>query len=147
MEVILRQDVDRLGKVGAVVKVKDGFALNFLIPRGLAVSLTTVNLKKLEAEKQRKASQLEKAKKEAEAIKEKLSALSLTMPVLAQPDDKLYGSIAAQDIASALKEEGFDIDKSLIAIEEPIKALGIYEVPVNLHPEISTKIKIWVVKK
>lgn len=147
MEIILKQDVERLGKTGAVIKVKDGFALNFLIPRGLAIPMTETNLKKLQEEKRKKTLLLEKAKEEALALMDKLSALSLTMPVLAHEDDKLYGSITAQDISAALKEEGFNIDKSLISLQEPIKSLGIYEVPVNLHPEVSTQIKIWVVKK
>jgi large subunit ribosomal protein L9 len=147
MEVILREDVDRLGKAGSVVKVKDGFALNFLIPNGLAVPVTAGNLRKLEQEKQKKAVQLEKAKQEAEALKEKLAALSLTIPVLVHEDEKLYGSIGPEDLAAALKEEGYDIQKDIIELDEPIKSLGIYEVPVKLHPEIAAKIKVWVVKK
>ena len=89
----------------------------------------------------------EKAIKEAEALRDKLAAISLTIPVLAQEDEKLYGSIAAADLSVSLKEEGFDIDKNIIFLEEPIKALGIYEVPVKLHPEVPAKVKVWVVKK
>lgn len=147
MEVILRQDVDKLGTSGAIVKVKDGFARNFLIPNGLAVPLTSSSLKRLEQEKARELLQLEKAKKEAEDLKEKLSSLSLTIPVLTQEEEKLYGSISSNEVANALKEEGFQIDKNSIILEEPIKSLGIYEVPVNLHPQVQAKIKIWVVKK
>jgi large subunit ribosomal protein L9 len=147
MELILRQDVDKLGNAGAIVKVKDGFARNFLIPNRLAVPLTPGNLKKLEQEKARKILELEKAKQGAEALKERLSGLSLTIAVLTQEEDKLYGSITSSDIASALKEEAFQIDRNSIILEEPIKSLGIYEVPVNLHPQVQAKIKIWVVKK
>jgi large subunit ribosomal protein L9 len=147
MEVILKQDVEKIGKVGAVVKVKDGFARNFLIPRGLAIPLTSSNLKQLEQEKQQKSVALEKAKGKAEELKEKLAALSLTIPALTQDDEKLYGSITNLDIAQAMKDEGLDIDKSLIALEEPIKALGIYEIPVKLHPEVQAVIKVWIVKK
>jgi len=147
MEVILKQEVHKLGKAGAVVKVKDGFARNFLIPNNLAVPLTAANLKKLEQEKQRKASQLDKIRKGSEEIKESLEGLSLTLPVLAQEEDKIYGSITAQEISHALKEEGFQIDKNLIILDEPIKSLGIFEIPIRLHPEVSTKIKLWVVKK
>jgi len=147
MEVILHQDIERIGKTGQIVKVKDGFARNFLIPNGLALPLTPANLKKLEQEKQIKTLQLEKAKREAEGLKEKLAHLSLTIPVLTHDEDRLYASITAQDLAVALKEEGFDIDKNSILLEEPIKSLGIYEVLVNLHPEIPAKIKVWVVKK
>ncbi len=147
MEVILKQDVDKIGKAGAIVKIRDGFARNFLIPKGLAVPLTPANLKKLEQEKQKKILQLEKAKEGSKELKARLEGLSLTLPVLAQEEDKLYGSITAIDIAHALKEEGFDIDKSSIILDEPIKSLGIYEIPVNLHPEVSAKIKVWIVKK
>lgn len=147
MEVILKQDVDRIGKAGVVVKVKDGFARNFLLPNGLAVLMTSANLKKIEEAKQNKSLQSEKAKKAALDLSSKLEKLSLTLQVLTQEEDKLYGSISSQDIADALKEENVSIDKNSIILDEPIKALGIYEVPVKLHPEISTKVKIWVVKK
>ncbi len=147
MELILNKDVDRIGKAGQIVKVKDGFARNFLLPNGLAMPVTSVNLKKLEQEKQQKVLKLEKKKREAKELKGKLARVSLTIPVLTHEEEKLYASITAQDLAVALKEEGFDIDKSLIMLDEPIKALGIYEVSVNLHPEIPAKIKVWSVKK
>lgn len=147
MEVILIKDTDKLGKGGQIVKVKDGFARNFLIPGGFAIPVNSFNLKKLEQEKQKKLLDSEKVKKEFEQIKEKLESMSLTLPVLTQDDEKLYGSITSQDIAAALKEEGVSIDKDVIVLEENIKSLGIYEIPVKLHPEVSTKIKVWVVKK
>jgi large subunit ribosomal protein L9 len=147
MEVILNRDVDKLGKAGQVIKVKDGFARNFLIPNGLAVPKTSVNLKRIEQEKAKKISELEKIKKESEEIKIKLDSFSLTIAALTQEEDKLYGSVSAQDIADALKEEGFDIDKNTIILEQPVKALGIYEVPIKLHPEVIANIKLWIVKK
>jgi large subunit ribosomal protein L9 len=147
MEVILNKDVNRLGKAGEVVKVKDGFARNFLLPNGLAILKTQANLKKLEQEKERRFFELEKAKKQAEGLKDRLANLSLTIPVLIQEEDKFYGSITPLDLAAALKEEGFDIDKNSILLDEPIKSLGRYEVSVKLHPEVLAKIKIWVVKK
>lgn len=147
IEVILNQDVDKIGKAGSVVKVKDGFARNFLIPNRLAVLVTTGNLKKLEQDKERKSLMLEALKNDAEALKAKLSSISLTLSSLAKEDEKLYGSITAHDIAVALKEEGIELDKSLIDLSEPIRALGIYEVALNLHPEVSAKLKVWVVKK
>jgi len=103
MEIILSQDIDRIGKAGCVVKVKDGFARNFLIPNGLALPVTPANLKKLEQEKQRKTSQLEKIKKEAEQLKEQLERSSLTIPVLTHQEDKLYAGITALDLINALK--------------------------------------------
>jgi len=147
MEVILNKDVERIGRAGEVIKVKDGFARNFLIPNGLAVPVNSENLKKLEMEKQKKAQQSEKLKKEAEELKEKIAGLSLTIPVLTQEKDVLYGSITSTDLAAALEEEGIKLDKNKIVLDEPIKALGIYEVPVKFHPEITGKIKVWIVKK
>ncbi|MFZ2357061.1 MAG: 50S ribosomal protein L9, partial [Candidatus Omnitrophota bacterium] len=117
------------------------------IPNKLAVALNTLNLKKLEDEKQKKLKQLDKTKKEAELLKEKLSHFSLTIPVLTQEEEKLYGSITALDLCAALKEEGLEVEKNLIDLAEPIKSLGIYEVPVKLHPEVTAKIKVWIVKK
>ena len=143
----MNQDIERLGKAGQIVKVKDGFARNFLIPNGLAVSLTPENLKKLEQEKKKKTLHLEKLKKRAEDLSQKLSSLSLTIPALTYEEDQLYGSLTAVDLAAALKEEGLEIDKNSIVLDEPLKSLGIYEVPIKLHPEVSCKIKVWIVKK
>ncbi len=147
MEIILKQDVNRLGKAGTVVKVNDGFARNFLLPNNLAVPMTRANLKKIEEEKQRGILRSEKTKKEAESLRDKLAGLSVTIAVLTNEEDKLFGSITSQDIAQALKEENFDIDKNSIIMDEPIKSLGIYEISVRLHPEVPAKIKIWIVKK
>lgn len=147
MEVILKKDVNNIGKAGAVVKVKDGFARNFLIPRGLGMPVTTQGLKVLEEEEQQRLLLSEKTRKEAEELGAKLKSISLTMPVLTQADEKLYGSIGPVEISAALKDEGFDIDKNRILLDDPIKALGIYEVLVKLHPDIAIKLKIWVVKK
>jgi large subunit ribosomal protein L9 len=148
MEVILIKDVEKVGTAQSVVKVKDGFARNFLIPNKLAVPLTPDNLKRIEEEKKAKAAQLDKLKKECEVLKERLTGVSITITALKQEEsDALYGSITAHDISKALKEEGFEVDKAKIELVEPIKALGIYEVPIKLHPEVVTKVKIWIVKK
>lgn len=147
MEVILTQDVNKLGLAGQIVKVKDGFARNFLIPNGLVIPATPANLKKLEQEKQKKILELERIKKQAEELKTKLERFSLTLPVLTHEEDKLYAGITPQDISRILKEEGFDIDKNCIVLDEPVGSLGIYEIPVKLHPEVTATIKVWVVKK
>lgn len=147
MEVILKQDTEKLGKAGQIVKVKDGFARNFLIPNGLAVPVNAVSLKRLQQEKEFRLKEQERRKKESEALKEKLEELSLTIPVLIHDEDKLYANITKQDIANALTDEGLEIDKDAIDLGEPIKALGIYEVPVTLHPQVPAKIKVWIVKK
>ena len=127
--------------------MKDGYARNFLIPNGLALPLTPGNLKKLEQEKERKKAQFEKVRQEALELKERLSGVSLTIPALVQEEDKLFGSVSSQDVAQALGEEGFAIDKNAIVLEQAIKSLGIYEIPVKLHPEVSATIKVWIVKK
>lgn len=149
MELILIQDVDKIGRAGQVVKVKDGFARNFLVPNKLAIPVTAGNLKRLEQEKQSKASQAQKVRKDAQSLKEKLAAVSLTIPALVQDEDreKLYGSVGITEIIDALKEEGIEVDKSLIQMDTPIKSLGIYEIPLKLHPEVPAKVKVWVVKK
>ena len=147
MKVILNKDVSGLGKEGSVHKVKDGYARNFLLPRGLALPLSDANLQKFDQMNKKRSEQLEKMRKQAEELKERLSNVSLTMPVLVHEENKLYGSISSLEIEQALKEEGFQIDKSLIKLDEPLKALGIYEVPVELHPEVEAKVKVWVVKK
>jgi large subunit ribosomal protein L9 len=147
MKVILTDNIEKVGKLGAMVNVKDGFARNFLFPRKLAVPSTPGNLKALEAKMKKKAKELEALKNEAEKTRARLEALSLTMPVLTQEDDKLYAGISSVDILQALKDEGIILQKSDILLEEPIRALGIYEVPVKLHPEVEGKVKVWVVKK
>jgi large subunit ribosomal protein L9 len=113
------------------------------------VELTPASLQKLEQERQKAALQKERLRGEAQQLKEKMQALSLTIPALVKDGEEqaLYGSIAAADIAALLKDEGFEVDKSRVMLAEPIKALGIYEVPVELHPEVQAKIKVWVVKK
>lgn len=147
MEVILIKDVDKLGKAGSVVKVKDGFARNLLFPKKLAVPVTAGSLKKLEQERQKALQGLEEKKQEAIILKGRLDKLSLTISAIAQDEKNLYGSITAQDISNALKEEGIEVEKNLIILAEPIKTLGIYEVDVKFHPEVQTKIKVWIVKK
>jgi len=148
MEVILSQDVEKVGKAGAVLKVKDGFARNFLIPRGLAVPKTEANLQKLEAEKRRRLADQENLKKKAQELQGRLEGLALTIPVLTQEEgDSLYGSVTSSEITKAIQDEGIPVEKASVLLEEPIKSLGIYEVPVKLHPEISVKVKVWIVKK
>ena len=147
MEVILTKDVQKIGRAGTVVKVKDGFARNLLIPQGLAIVVTPGNLKKLEADKQKIALESEKVKGKANELKARLDGFSLTISVLAQEDENLYGSIVAADICDALKNEGIEVDKDYIVLDNPIKALGIYEIPLKLHPEVESTLKVWIVKK
>jgi len=147
MEVILKKDVDKIGKAGGVVNVKEGFARNFLFPHDLAQPVTYAILKKLEQDALVKSARLEKIKEESVKLGERLSKLNLTIKALTQGEEKLYGSINVFEISLALKEEGFDIDKNLISLSEPIKALGVYEVLIKLHPVVTAKIKLSVIKK
>ena len=147
MEVILNQDVEKIGRVGEVVCVKEGFARNFLFPRNLAQPATASSLGKLKQDKLARSAQSAKIKEESELVKQRLSALTLTIPALTQGEEKLYGSIHALEIAEALNAEGFSIDKSIIDLSEPIKSLGIYQIPLKLHPDVIATVKLWVVKK
>jgi large subunit ribosomal protein L9 len=147
MEVILKQDVKGVGKAGDKIKVKVGFARNYLLPNGLALLVTDANIKILEEDKKRRDKQTEKLKAEALELVKKLSGRSVNVAVQVHEDEKLYGSVTAQNIYDALKEDGIEIDKRSIILPEPIKTLGIYDVPVKLHAEVDTTIKVWVVKK
>ena len=147
MEVILRANVDQLGKVGEVVKVASGYARNYLIPKDLAYPASAGNLKRIESEKKH-ANLLAKQEKEAaEKVAASLAEVSLTFQVKVGEEDKLYGSVTSSDIATEAARQGHDIDKRKIQLEEPIKTLGVFSVPVKLHPEVTAEIKVWVVKE
>lgn len=146
MKVILVKEVDKLGKVGQTVKVADGYARNYLLPQKLALESNKAN-EKLFLDMQRKAEQKElREKREAQELAEKLQRLSCTVVRQAGEEEKLYGSVTNMDLAAALQQEGFHIDKKKILLDEPIKSLGIFYVPVKLHPEVTTELKVWVVK-
>ena len=147
MKVILLNDVESLGKIGDVVSVKDGFARNYLFPKKLAITETKESLKVLEARKKRYAQDIVKEKAKFEELAKKISGVSFTISAQAGEEDKLFGSVTAEDIRDTLLAEGIQIDKKQIHLKEPIKKLGIYQVEIKLHPEIMTSAKIWVVKK
>jgi len=147
MEVILCQDVPHLGKVGDVVKVKDGYARNLLFPKKLAYVASSTNLKRIEQQKKRRITQLEEEKQKSIALAEKLSKVSCTINVEVNDRDRLYGSVTDADIAQVLEAEGFQIDKRDVVISSPIEELGIFEVGVKLHPEVTAKVRVWVTKK
>jgi large subunit ribosomal protein L9 len=147
MEVILIQDVDKIGRAGTVVCVKEGFARNFLFPHNLAKPATASSLEKLKQDQLARSAQSAKIKEELELVKQRLSTLVLTISALTQGEEKLYGSISGHEIAEALKAEGFAINKNIIDLAEPIKSLGIYQIPVKLHPEVIATVKLQVVKK
>jgi large subunit ribosomal protein L9 len=147
MKVVLRQNFDSLGEAGKIVNVKDGYARNFLLPRGIAFEANARNLKIFEQEKSRLASLKDKEKKSAEVLKAKMDGVSITATLPVGEDDRVFGSVTNQDVADLLAAKGFSIDKRKIILEEPVKALGIYEVPVKLHPEVESTVKLWVVKQ
>lgn len=147
MEVILSKDIQSLGKLGEVVKVKDGYARNFLLPGNLAYMATPANLRKIERQEKKSKAQHEQDKKEAEELAAKISKVSCTLSVEVNDLDKLYGAVTETDIAKALEVEGFTVDKKDIVIEKPIEELGIFEVGIKLHPETTAKIRLWVTKK
>ena len=147
MQVLLMADVPDLGSEGDVVRVSEGFARNFLYPKKLAAPVNEATRRRLvkiqkEREEARKL-QLDQARQ----LASRLEKASCTIAVKAGGNEKLYGSVAAADIAEALKEQGIVIDKHCIHLDDPIKALGIFEVPVKLHPEVEIALKLWVVEE
>lgn len=147
MRVILKTDVDKLGRFGDQVKVAEGYARNYLIPRGIAVAATTGNLKQFEAEKEAYLKKAQVKREKAERLKADLEALSLTFARKAGEDDKLFGSVSAHDIEAELKSKGFDIEKKDIRLDEAIKSVGQFTAAVKLHSEVSANINIAVVKE
>ena len=147
MEVILSQDVVKLGKIGDVIKVKDGYARNFLIPQKKAYLATSLNLKRIEQQEKKKRAQYEKEMKEAESLANKLNKISATVTAEVNDLEKLYGAISETEIVKALEVEGFNIDKKSIIVEKPIDELGIFEIGIKLHSEVTAKVRLWVTKK
>jgi len=147
MKVILLETIDRLGKAGDVVSVRCGYARNYLIPKNRARPATPGNMKTLEALKIKQAGEEAKKLDESKALADKISNLSLTIGAQAGEEDKLFGSISNEMISAALSEEGVNIDKRDIVLDEPIKKLGVYQVTVKVHPELKSSLRIWVVKK
>jgi len=147
MKIILREAVDRLGERGDTVTVKDGYARNYLIPRGLALRATPGNMRTFEEEKKQHDVRENKTRRLAEDFAKKLRSVSITATVAVGEEDRVFGSVTAQAIAQLLKEKGFEIDKKKILLDEPIKALGVYTIPIKLHHDVQGKVKVWVVKE
>lgn len=147
MEVIVCQDIATLGKTGDVVKVKDGYARNYLIPRELAVAATKDNLKKIAARRAKEQAADDARRAEASGIAEKLAKVSCTVLVEVNELDKLYGSVTENDILRALETEGFKYERKDLVIEKTVDELGIFEIGVRLHPEVTGKFRLWVTKK
>ncbi len=147
MLVILRENVENLGRTGDVVNVTDGYARNFLLPRNLVIAADETNVKALEHHKRtlEKKRQLQKAA--SEELAKKISEFSCTIARKVGENEKLFGSVSASDVAEALKKAGFPIDKHAVQLSTHIKALGVHPVTVKLEPEVSATVKVWVVKE
>lgn len=146
MQVILLEDIDRVGKKGAIINVSDGYARNFLLPKKKAVEATPVNKKRLDEELKHAEARLGKEKEALQILAGKINNASVTIAQKVGEGDRLFGSVTAMDIVDALAKEGIHIDKKKIHIENPIKELGAFTVPIKLHPEITAELKVSVVK-
>lgn len=147
MKVILRKNYEKLGEIGEIVDVKNGFARNFLIPRQIAYVATQGNIKAFEEEKKQILKKETKEFEEAQKLATELENVSISIPVKVGEEDKIFGTVTTQMIADSLKEKGYEIDKRKIEIAEPIKALGIYTVNIKLHPKVQSTVKTWVVRE
>lgn len=147
MKIILRQDIVSLGKAGEAVEVKSGYGRNFLIPRNMAVMATKGNLRAIDEIKSQNKIREKKQRVEAVRLKDKLEKLSLTCEVIVGEEDKIFGSVTSQNIVDLAAAEGFTIDKRNVMLDEAIKSLGVYTVPVKIEKEISANIKLWVIRK
>ena len=147
MRVILREEVEKLGDAGEVVSVRDGYGRNYLLPRGLAVLATEKDVARFEHDKRVIAARSAKLSKELSAQAEKLNQVSVSITAQVGEGDKLYGSVTSRDIAEALKAQGVTVDVKKLQLAEPIKTLGVTEVPLKLGQNVSASIKVWVVKK
>lgn len=144
MKLILMRDVDSVGEVGAIVDVADGYARNFLIPRGLAVAATAKNKRQLEHEQRLREHRILRARQDAQTLAEKLQAVPCHFVRKAGEEGKLFGSVTAMDIAEALKTAGFEVDRRRIELDQPLKALGNFTVPVRLPAETSALVKVTI---
>ena len=147
MEVILRQGIENLGKPGDVVKVKNGYARNYLLPHGLAYEATPGNLKRIQLERDRLEAAENGRRSTAQELATKLEQVSLTFSARVGDEGKLFGSVTASDIAQQLEAQGHHVEKRQIELHEPIKSLGVYRVPVRLHADVKPEVRVWVIKQ
>lgn len=147
LQVILQSDVPNLGASGELVKVRPGFARNFLLPRKLAVPATSAQINRLNHEKAVAIARAEKNKKEAQAVAEKINALKITLARPVGEDDKLFGSVTAKEIENEVKKTGVAFDRKKMHLAEPLKSIGVFEIPVKLMTDVTATLKVEVVKK
>ena len=147
MEVILRQAVEKLGHPGDIVKVSPGFARNYLLPRGIAYEATPGNRKRIAQEKTRLEAAESTRRNSAQELAARLEEVSLSFSARVGEENKLFGSVTSADIAQQLEAQGFHIEKRQIDLHDPIRALGVYRVPIKLHADVKPEIKVWVIKQ
>lgn len=147
MKVILQEDVEGLGRAGQLVEVKDGYGRNYLIPKGLAVLATPRNVRALEHQKRLLAQRQERLRRQSTELAARINTMSATFVRKASDDDKLFGSVTSQNIVEFLASQGLPVERKQVVLEEPIKSLGVYTVPIKLHPEVTAELKVWVVKE
>ncbi|MGI8498892.1 MAG: 50S ribosomal protein L9 [Gemmatimonadaceae bacterium] len=148
MEVILRQAIENVGHPGDIVHVSAGYARNYLLPRGLAYEATPGNRKRIAQERARLEAAEGERRNSAQAVADRLAQLSLTFSARVGDEEKLFGSVTAADIAQQLHAQGFpEIEKRQIDLHEPIKALGVYKVPIRLHADVKPEVRVWVIKQ
>ena len=147
MKIILRQDIDKLGLMGEIVDVKNGYARNYLIPNQMAYYASKGAVNKIEQEKKQYMQVKEKEKETAERLAEEFNDLQVTIAMKVGEEGKLYGSVTSQMIANELSLQGYNIDKRDITIPEPIKTLGVFQVKIKLHPEVNTTLRVWVISE
>ena len=146
MQVILKTNMEKLGGEGDVVNVAVGYARNYLIPRNLAIEATEKSRRAIGHEKRIESDRAAKEKKDAEKLASEISDLSCTIRMQVGENDRLFGSVTALDIAAALEDQGVEIDRRKIILDEPLKELGVFTVPAKIHPDVTADIKVWVVK-
>jgi large subunit ribosomal protein L9 len=147
MKVILREDVPDLGNAGETVSVKSGYGRNYLIPRNMAIPATKANLRAIDEIRKQQEIRNKKLRKEAEVVKDRIEKLEVSIEVLVGEEDKLYGSVTNADVAGLLAENGVQVDKRAILLDDPIKVLGVYTVPVKVARDVTANLKLFVVKK
>jgi large subunit ribosomal protein L9 len=147
MKLILKEDVEHLGKAGEIVKVAQGYARNFLLPKSKAMIASLGNVKELENQKRHVRNKIDKMKLSAEDLAKEIEALSITIRKKVGEQDKIFGSVTSMEIVEAVKKDGIIIDKKVVIIEEPIKSLGNFTVGVKLHRDVIANLKIWVVRE
>ena len=147
MKVILREDIPDLGEAGKTIEVKAGYGRNYLIPRNLAILATKANLASVGEIQKQKDIRDKKRLREADKIKSAIEKISVTAAVKVGEEDKLFGSVTSADIAALMKNEGITVDKRAIMLEEPIKSLGVYTVPVKVEKGVVADVKVWVIKE